>query len=75
MRVNDATERALALTLDRFDEVLKQSRDKRIPHSLCEHVYSLAQAFAAFYSALPIATEADSDLRGSMLGLCEAVAR
>ena len=72
--IDSETERALVLALDGFDLALRQTRDKRMPHILCEHVYTLAQAFAAFYGAHPIATETDPILRASRLGLCKAVA-
>ncbi|MEM9669811.1 MAG: arginine--tRNA ligase [Pseudomonadota bacterium] len=73
--VSSDTERALALMLDRFDSALTLASDKRMPHFLCEHVYNLAQAFAAFYGAHPIATEGNPEVRASRLGLCEAVAK
>ncbi|MEO1475007.1 MAG: arginine--tRNA ligase [Pseudomonadota bacterium] len=75
IKVESDAERALVLALDGFDGALKLAKAKRMPHFLCEHVYSLAQAFAAFYGAHPIATEPDEDKRASRLGLCEAVAR
>jgi arginyl-tRNA synthetase len=63
----------LVLALDGFANALEQSHAKRQPHILCEHVYSLAQAFSALYAAHPIANEEDAALRASRLGLCEAV--
>ncbi|MEO0549147.1 MAG: arginine--tRNA ligase [Pseudomonadota bacterium] len=73
IQIESETERKLALTLDGFTLALNLARDKRMPHFICEHVYTLAQAFSAFYGAHPIAKEADSALRASRLGLCEAV--
>jgi len=72
--IQSDVERALVLTLEGFDLALNLTRDKRMPHILCEHVYNLAQSFAAFYGAHKIASEPDADLRASRLGLCEAVA-
>ncbi|MEO9971380.1 MAG: arginine--tRNA ligase [Hyphomonadaceae bacterium] len=74
IKIESPVERALVLTLDGFDLALNQTRDKRMPHILCEHVYNLAQSFAAFYGAHKIASEEDAALRASRLGLCEAVA-
>ncbi len=71
--VRAPSERKLALTLDGFALALSLARDKRMPHYLCEHVYNLAQAFSAFYGALPIVRETDPALRASRLRLCEAV--
>lgn len=73
IRIESDTERALVLALDGFANALEQSHAKRQPHILCEHVYSLAQAFSALYAAHPIANEDDAGLRASRLGLCEAV--
>ncbi len=47
-------ERALALALDGFDDALRGAYDKRMPHILCDHAYTLAQAFSSFYKAAPI---------------------
>ena len=73
IRVESDAERALVLALDGFGHALTGTREKRMPHILCEHVYNLAQAFSAFYGAHPIAAEKDADTRASRLGLCEAV--
>jgi len=71
--VNEQTEGALVLQLDGFGAALLGSREKRMPHILCEHLYSLAQAFSAFYGALPIASEPDAAKRASRLALADAV--
>ncbi|MEM7767961.1 MAG: arginine--tRNA ligase [Pseudomonadota bacterium] len=73
IRVESDTERAVVLALDGFSAAVLAARDKRMPHILCEHVYSLAQAFSAFYGAHPIAAEKDPALRGSRLALSAAV--
>lgn len=67
------TERALVLQLDGFAAALLGAREKRMPHILCEHVFNLAQAFSAFYGAVPIANETDPTLRASRLALSAAV--
>lgn len=71
--VNEDAERALVLQLDGFGAALLGAREKRMPHILCEHLYSLAQAFSSFYAALPIAAEADASRRASRLALADAV--
>jgi len=71
--VSEDTERALVLQLDGFGAALLGAREKRMPHILCEHLYSLAQAFSAFYGALPIASEGDAAKRASRLALADAV--
>ena len=71
--VSEESERALVLQLDGFGAALLGAREKRMPHILCEHLYSLAQAFSAFYAALPIAAEGDAAKRASRLALADAV--
>jgi arginyl-tRNA synthetase len=71
--VSEESERALVLQLDGFGAALLGAREKRMPHILCEHLYSLAQAFSAFYAALPIAAESDAGKRASRLALADAV--
>jgi arginyl-tRNA synthetase len=71
--VHEEAERAPVLQLDGFGAALLGSREKRMPHILCEHLYSLAQAFSAFYGALPIASEPDAGKRASRLALADAV--
>ncbi|MEM9571451.1 MAG: arginine--tRNA ligase [Pseudomonadota bacterium] len=67
-------ERKLVLALDGFALALRLAREKRMPHYLCEHIYSLAQAFSAFYAACPILKDdISAPVRASRLALCEAV--
>ena len=65
-------ERALVLALDQFSDALQGSYDKRMPHVLCDHAYSLAQAFSGFYAAAPILTETDAVKRASRFALALA---
>lgn len=67
-------ERKLVLALDGFALALRLARSKRMPHYVCEHVYTLAQAFSAFYSACPILKDdVDAEVKASRLALCETV--
>ena len=66
------SERNLALALDAFDGALKTAYDKRAPHFLCDHVYSLAQAFSSFYAEAPIMQEPDAAKQASRLALASA---
>src|SRR5262249_5930495 len=65
-------ERALVLALDGFDEALRGAYDKRLPHILCDHAYTLAQAFSGFYAAAPVLAESDQVKRGSRFALALA---
>lgn len=72
--LSDPRERALVLRLDAFDAALRSAYDKRMPHFLCEHAFTLAQAFSAFYANCPI-LEAPADLRASRARLAEVTLR
>ncbi len=75
IKITEQPERDLVLALDGFANALLQSREKRMPHILCEHVYGLAQAFSAFYTECPIATATEAETRASRLALAEATLR
>jgi arginyl-tRNA synthetase len=65
-------ERALVLALDGFNEALRGAYEKRMPHILCDHAYTLAQAFSAFYAVAPILVESNPDKMASRLALALA---
>lgn len=66
-------ERALVLALDQFGDALRGAYEKRFPHILCDHAYTLAQAFSAFYAAAPILVESDPAKKASRFALTLAV--
>jgi arginyl-tRNA synthetase len=68
-------ERALVLALDGFGDALRGSYDKRMPHILCDHAYTLAQAFSGFYAAAPVLAESDAVKQASRLALALATLR
>ncbi len=68
-------ERALALVLLGFGDALRDAHEKRLPHLLCDHAFSLAQAFSKFYAGCRIADEADDTIRASRLALAAASGR
>jgi arginyl-tRNA synthetase len=70
-----AAERDLVLALDAFEGALAAAYDKRMPHILCDHAYSLAQAFSSFYAAAPILAEKDAAKRASRFALTLATLR
>ncbi len=65
-------ERALVLALDAFNDALRGTYDKRMPHILCDHVYTLAQAFSGFYAVAQIMAETDLAKRASRFALAMA---
>ncbi|MEE9348252.1 MAG: arginine--tRNA ligase [Robiginitomaculum sp.] len=70
------SETALVLALDNFERALSHCANKRAPHILCDHVYTLAQAFSRFYSECPILADTTPDaVKASRLGLAQTVLR
>lgn len=72
MTTLEPSERDLILTLDGFEHALRGAYDKRAPHILADHAYSLAGAFSSFYAICPILGAETSVLRGSRLTLAQA---
>lgn len=68
-----ATERALALALDGFGDVLVEVGRLLEPHRLCGYLYELARAFTDFYEACPVLS-AEDRVRGNRLALCRLAA-
>jgi arginyl-tRNA synthetase len=72
IQIVDAHERALALTLDAFDNAVTTAYERRAPHFVAEHAFALAQSFSGFYENCPIMQEPRADVRGSRLALAAA---
>ncbi|MEO1040008.1 MAG: arginine--tRNA ligase [Pseudomonadota bacterium] len=68
-------EAALVRRLDGFAGALQRAFDDRAPNHLCDHAYTLAQAFSSFYSACPILPEEDAAIRASRLSLAATTLR
>jgi arginyl-tRNA synthetase len=75
IKITHPNERALAMTLDAFDSALVSAYDRRAPHFLAEHAFTLAQVFSAFYENCPIMQETDPEVRSSRLSLAAAALR
>ncbi len=69
-----AAERGLTLALDGFDAALRAAYDKKAPHFLAEHAYTLAQAFSGFYAHCPI-LQSQGEVRASRLTMASATLR
>jgi arginyl-tRNA synthetase len=67
-------ERALALELDAFGDVLTEVGQTLEPHRLCGHLYDIAKTFSDFYETCPV-LPADPPVRGNRLALCQLTAR
>ncbi|MCO4743275.1 MAG: arginine--tRNA ligase [Proteobacteria bacterium] len=69
------TERTLALIVARTPEVIAQSAATWRANMLCDHLYSLASAFASFYTECPVLKDdVDEATRQSRLTLTHATA-
>jgi arginyl-tRNA synthetase len=69
--ITEPAERALALALLDFGDVVVHVGDQLEPHRLCGYLFDLAQQFSAFYEQCPV-LKADTEARASRLALCKA---
>ncbi|WP_462159022.1 arginine--tRNA ligase [Pseudoalteromonas sp. GB56] len=69
-------EKALAIKLMQFEEVLDQMINDATPHVLCGYLYELASLYMSFYEACPVLKEGVSEEdKNSRLVLCSLVAK
>ena len=73
--IGEPAERALALQLVAFDEVVRATADSLQPHRLATYLFELAQAFTTFYEACPVLRADTPEQRASRLALCDLTAR
>ncbi len=67
IRLATAHERTLALRLNQFGETLESVARECCPHYLCAYLYSVAEAYMAFYEQCPVLSLQDNDLQRSRL--------
>jgi arginyl-tRNA synthetase len=72
-RIETPAERALALTLARYQEVVEDVANDALPHYLCGYLHELAARYMQFYEQCPVLT-AEREQRASRLLLCRRVA-
>lgn len=73
--ITEDKERALALTLLRFDEAISSVAKDGIPHILCNYIYELAGNFSSFYEHCPILSTEDEQIKNSRLQLAALTAK
>jgi arginyl-tRNA synthetase len=74
--INTEQEKALAIKLLQFSEVLDQVAREALPHLLCTYLYEIASLYMTFYEACPILKDGiEPEIRDSRLRLCHLVAR
>jgi arginyl-tRNA synthetase len=67
----ESQEKALALKLIQFEEVIDQVALDCYPHTLCTYLYELASAFMTFYEHCPVLKDSVArELQQSRLKLC-----
>lgn len=66
-------ERALALALLRFGDVVHEAARSRAPNLLCEYLYEVTRLFSSFYEACPI-LKAEDEVRRARLTLAARTA-
>lgn len=71
----EPSERALALRLLAFGDVVAEAGDEYEPHRLAAYLFELAQAFSAFYENCPVLKAELDEVKESRLTLCALVLR
>ncbi len=74
IQITEDTERALAIKLLNFAEILPQVLADYRPNLLANYLYELATTFHGFYEACPV-LKSEGTTRASRLALCAATAR
>lgn len=70
--IGEQQEKALALKLLQFGEVVQQVADDAYPHVLCNYLYELASAYMVFYEHCPVLKEGIApEVRNSRLAICQ----
>ncbi|GAB3108711.1 arginine--tRNA ligase [Aestuariicella hydrocarbonica] len=76
INIGTEAEKALALKLLQFPEVLDQVTREAYPHVLCTYLYDVASLFMKFYEACPILKkDVDTATRNSRLGIAHVAAQ
>jgi arginyl-tRNA synthetase len=72
--IAEPAERALALELLEFENVVTEVSETLEFHKLANYLYSLASAFTSFYEKCPV-LRSEGDIKVSRLTLCDVTAR
>lgn len=75
LAIHHPAERALALTLLRYPQVLRDAGAAAEPHRLCAFAYELAGAFASFFDQCPVLAADSPSARAARLALCRVTER
>lgn len=76
INISEPQEKALALKLVQFGEILQQVADDAYPHILCNYLYDIASAYMAFYEHCPVLKQGiEPAIRESRLAISQVTAR
>jgi len=75
MVIGDETEKALAMQLLRFADVIEEISGSLQFHRLANYLFDLATAYTGFYNSCPVVDAPDVETRLSRLALCRLTAR
>lgn len=73
--LQDAFERALALKLLQFEEILDSAASEYLPHLITAYLWDLSKAYSGFFTNCPVLKAATPVLRRERLLLCDLTAR
>ena len=72
INILESQEKALALKLIQFGEILQQVSDDAYPHILCNYLYDIASAYMAFYEHCPVLKQGvEPGIRESRLAISQ----
>ena len=72
--ISDPLERALAVRLVRFPDVVIRAAEACKPNMLADYLYDIAQVYSTFYQNIPF-LKADEGVRESRVRLCDVTAK
>ncbi len=75
LHIKEPQERALALKLLQYGNVLRDSIHYLEPHRLCTWLYELTECFSAFYQSCPVLKPEDETIKHSRLRLADLTRR
>ena len=67
------SEKALMLSVSRFNGVVENAFEEKAPHKICAYIYELANEFNNFYHETKILSEQDEARKASYLALLDLV--
>ncbi|WP_339726968.1 arginine--tRNA ligase [uncultured Gimesia sp.] len=75
LRLQDETERALALQINRYSEILESVGVEARPNYLTNYLFELSNLFSSFYNQCHVLKAEEEQVKTSRLLLCDLTAR